>query len=262
MRRFAGRTVIVTGSSRGIGKTVAQSFAREGAEVMLVGRSADRLRQNAHAIGAKGGRAWFHVADLSSSSDIEGVIAAAVGRWGKIDVLVNNAGIIEESVPFLDLRQDVWANVIAINLTAYFLLGQGAAREMAKTGGGAIIHMASIDGLASEKGYAAYCSSKAGILGLSRSMAVDLAEVGIRVNAVSPGYVYTEMMDRELSPTKLQYLHEGFERVPMRRWVRADEVAAVCLFLASSDAGAITGSNVVVDGGLTANWYIVETMPE
>ena len=136
------------------------------------------------------------------------------------------------------------------------------ARAMAAGAGGSIVHIASIDGSGGDGPFASYNASKAGLLGLSRTMALELAQHGIRVNCVSPGFTHTEMTEAAVAPELIEYLVGRFERVPMRRLVRPEEIAAACAFLASDDASAITGIDLTVDCGLTANWYILETLPE
>jgi NAD(P)-dependent dehydrogenase (short-subunit alcohol dehydrogenase family) len=182
-------------------------------------------------------------------------------RWGRIDVLVNNAGIDDET-PFLEIAEASWDAVITTNLKGPLLMSQRVARELAKAGGGVILHTASIDALGGDGSFASYNASKAALLGLNRTMALELASEGIRVNCVSPGFTHTDMTERAVGPKMMEYLTTSFERVPMRRLVRPDEIAAAFAFLASDDASAITGQNLVVDCGLTANWFILETLPE
>ncbi len=256
LRRFEGRNVIVTGGSQGIGKAVAERFASEGADVMVTGRRADVLES---VVAGLDGSGWAVVADVSDPADVARSVAAAVERWGRIDVLVNNAGIGEE-VPFLEIGVDSWDRVIGTNLRGAFLMAQAVAREQAKTGGGAIVHIASIDGSGGDGPYASYNASKAGLLGLNRTMALELAEHGIRVNCVSPGFTHTEMTESAVPAELMSYLTTRFARVPMRRLVTTAEIAAAVAFLASDDASAITGIDLTVDCGLTANWYILETL--
>jgi len=258
-RRFEGKTVIVTGGSQGIGKAVAERFAREGADVLITGRRADVLDSVVAGITAAGGSAWAVTADVSVAGDVDASVAAALERWGRIDVLVNNAGIGEE-VPFLEIGVDSWDRVLGTNLRGAFLMAQAVAREQVRAGGGSIVHIASIDGSGGDGPYASYNASKAGLLGLSRTMAIELAEHGIRVNCVSPGFTHTEMTESAVPPELMEYLTTRFARVPMRRLVTTDEIAAAVAFLASDDASAITGVDLTVDCGLTANWFILETL--
>src|SRR5207247_10985027 len=181
-------------------------------------------------------------------------------RWGRIDVLVNNAGI-DDDTPFLEIDRGRWRAVIATNLTGVFLMSQAVGREMAKSGGGVILHTASIDASGGDGPYAADNASTAGLLGLSRTMALELAAHGIRSNCVSPGFTHTVMTEQAVGPKLMEYLNGSFARVPIKRLVRTDEVAQAFLFLASDQASAITGIDLRVDGGLTANWYILETLP-
>jgi NAD(P)-dependent dehydrogenase (short-subunit alcohol dehydrogenase family) len=258
-RRFEGKNVIVTGAGQGIGRAIAQRFAAEGGDVMLIGRRPEPLAETAGMIEADSGKSFVQLCDVSSSTDVAAAVAAAMERWGRIDVLVNNAGIAEEK-PFLEIEDDGWDAVIATNLTGAFLMARDVAKEQAKTGGGAIVHIASIDASGGDGPYASYNAAKAGLLGLSRTMALELGPLGIRVNCVSPGFTHTEMTEVGVPPGMMDYLLTSFDRVPLRRLVRPDEIAAACAFLASDDASAITGIDLTVDGGLTANWYILETL--
>jgi NAD(P)-dependent dehydrogenase (short-subunit alcohol dehydrogenase family) len=258
-RRFEGKTVIVTGGNRGIGRAIVQRFAAEGADVMVVGRNEATIEETVSAVADAGGRAWGHRADLTSDADLEGVVEAATARWPRLDVLVNNAGVGFETA-FLEIPWDEWDSVIATNLRAPFVLSQLAAREMAKTGGGVILHIASIDASGGDGPYASYNASKAGLLGLNRTMALELARHGIRVNCVSPGFTHTDMTEEAVPPELMDYLVNRFERVPMGRLVKPEEIAAACAYLASDDASAVTGIDLTVDCGLTANWYILETL--
>jgi NAD(P)-dependent dehydrogenase (short-subunit alcohol dehydrogenase family) len=261
MQRFVDKHVVVTGAGRGIGESTARRFAAEGADVLLVGRTREPLEDVAAAIPSDGGRAWVHPADVGEAADVEACVAAAVDRWDRIDVLINNAGIDDET-PFLEIDESRWRDVIQTNLTGCFLMAQRVAREMARTGGGAIVHNASIDASGGDGAFASYNAAKAGLLGLNRTMALELAEHGIRSNCVSPGFTHTDMTERAVGPAMMEYLNGQFARVPMRRLVRPEEIAAAFAFLASDDASGITGIDLRVDCGLTANWFILETLPD
>ena len=259
LRRFEGKTVIVTGASQGIGKTVAERFAEEGADVMITGRRPEVLESVVAGIQTGGGSAWAFTADVSDPDDVAASVAAAIERWGRIDVLVNNAGIGEE-VPFLEIGLDSWDRVVNTNLRGAFLMAQAVAREQVKGGGGSIVHIASIDASGGDGPYASYNAAKAGLLGLNRTMALELAAHGIRVNCGRPGVTHTEMTEVAVPADMMERLTTAFERVPMRRLVTTAEIAAAVAFLASDDASGITGIDLTVDCGLTANWYILETL--
>ncbi len=260
-RRFDGRNVIVTGAGQGIGLAIVERFAGEGADVMVIGRRPEPLQELVARLEARGETAWLHPADVSDSAAVDAAVAAASERWeGRIDVLVNNAGIAEEK-DFLEIEDEGWDAVLATNLRGAFLMSQRVARIQVAAGGGAIVHIASIDASGGDGPYASYNASKAGLLGLNRTMALELGRHGIRVNCVSPGFTHTEMTELGVPPGMMDYLSNRFDRVPLRRLVRPEEIAAACAFLASDDASAITGIDLTVDCGLTANWYILESIP-
>jgi NAD(P)-dependent dehydrogenase (short-subunit alcohol dehydrogenase family) len=238
------RNILVTGSSRGIGKAILASLQGHNA----VGHS------------TRGGGGLI-AADLDQPGAAEALWNEALERLGgRIDVLVNNAGIAEER-PFLEIEDDSWDRILATNLRGAFLMAQRVARAQVASGGGAIVHIASIDASGGDGPYASYNASKAGLLGLSRTMALELGPHGVRVNCVSPGFTHTEMTEVGVPPAAMEYLTTRFDRVPMRRLVRPEEIASACAFLASDDASAITGIDLTVDCGLTANWYILESIP-
>jgi NAD(P)-dependent dehydrogenase (short-subunit alcohol dehydrogenase family) len=259
--RLAGKHAIVTGAGRGIGRAIARAMSAAGADVLLLGRGEDPLRETAQLIGDAGGDAWALQCDIRDDERVDAVVDAAMQRWGSIDVLANNAGI-DDDTPFVDVDRARWRDIIATNLTAPFVISQAVARAMRETGGGAIVHNASIDASGGDGSFAAYNASKAGLLGLNRTMALELARYGIRSNCVSPGFTRTEMTAQAVGPKVMRYLEGSFARVPMRRLVQPEEVAAAFVFLASDEASAITGTELRVDCGLTSNWYILETIPD
>src|SRR5262249_27634466 len=173
---------------------------------------------------ADGGRAGLLPCDVTDEAQVEEAVGRAAGRWGRIDVLVNNAGI-DDDTPFLEIDRGRWRDVIDTNLTGVFLLAQAAARVRARAGGGVILHTASIDASGGDGPYAAYNASKAGLLGLNRTMALELAAHGIRSNCVSPGFTHTVMTEKAVGPKLMEYLNGSFTRVPIKRLVRTDEVA-------------------------------------
>lgn len=258
--RFAGKVVIVTGGGTGIGRGIASRFGREGAEVVVAGRRADPLNQVVAEITEAGGKAWAQTADLRDVAQIQALVDAVLARSGDLDVLINNAGLAGEGA-FLDVTPEYYDDVLDTNLRGCYFMGQRAARAMIARGhGGSIINITSIDATAADGPYSTYCSAKAGLVNLTRSMAFELAPYGIRANGIAPGFTMTEMTSSAVSAEELDYLTTRFERVPMRRLGTVEEVAAVAAFLASDEAPYINGSNITIDGGLTANLFIFESL--
>jgi NAD(P)-dependent dehydrogenase (short-subunit alcohol dehydrogenase family) len=258
--RFTDRHVIVTGGGRGIGEATARRFAAEGAEVLVLSRTESEVAAVAASIVADGGRAWHAVGDVASAADVDRIVTEAERRFaGRIDVLVNNAGV-DHDCPFLEFPEDEWRRVLDVNLTGPFLWAQRVARTMAARGAGAIVHVASIDALGADGAQVAYNASKAGLLGLNRTLAVELGPLGIRSTVVNPGYVATPLTRRYVGEEMYEYMTTRFARVPQGRMAEPDEIAGAILFLASDDARHVNGIELTVDGGTTANLYIVETL--
>ncbi len=246
--RFAGRTALIAGGSSGIGLATAARLLQEGAQVVINGRDAQRLDAalgQLDRLGVVSGIA----ADISDEAAVERLVAQALARLGHIDVLVNSAGIDGAGVMALDLTTESWRRVLEVNLTGPFLLARAVARAMAGTGG-AIVNVASLNGLAAEPHFADYNSAKGGLVLLTRSLAVDLVDQKIRVNAVCPGYILTPMTEPYAADP--QTAAAICEAIPMRRFGDSAEVAAAIAFLASDDASYITGATLVVDGGRLA----------
>jgi NAD(P)-dependent dehydrogenase (short-subunit alcohol dehydrogenase family) len=198
---------------------------------------------------------------VSKSADVDRVVRSAEQQWGgRIHVLVNNAGV-DHDCAFLEFPESEWRRVIDINLTGPFLCAQRVAKSMAGTGGGAIVHIASIDALGADGTEVAYNAAKAGLRGLNRTMAMELAAHRIRSTIVNPGYVATPLTRGYVGDEMFEYMSSSFDRVPQRRMAEPDEIAAAVLFLASDEARHITGTELTVDGGTTANLYVVETLP-
>jgi NAD(P)-dependent dehydrogenase (short-subunit alcohol dehydrogenase family) len=259
--KLAERVALVTGASKGIGRAVAMALAAAGARVCASGRNVSELEATVGAIEKAGGSARAYPCDVCDDEAVRTMVDSATADCGPIRILVNNAGI-DDDTPFLDVERARWRQVIDTNLTAAFVVAQEVARRMASSGGGVILHTASVDAHGADGPYVAYNASKAGLLGLNRTMATELARYGIRSNCVSPGFTRTEMTEQAVGPDLLQHLDGSFDRVPMRRLVEAQEVANAFVFLASDEASAITGAELRVDGGLTANLYILETLPK
>ena len=248
---FAGKAVLVTGSTTGIGEACARAFAGGGARVMVSGRDAHRGRRVVEAIEARGGSAAFAAADLREPGACEALLGATLERLGGLDVLVNNAGILH-SANAPDTSDAQWLDTMAVNVNAVFYMSRAAVRHMRAAGGGAIVNIASEWGLNGEPNHVAYCASKGAVIQITRCMALDHAREGIRVNSVCPGEIHTHMLDDILSrrggdlAAHLQALAAG---VPMRRLASPAEVAHCVQFLASDLASYVTGVNLPVDGG-------------
>ncbi len=246
--RLSGKTAIVTGAGRGIGRAIAQRFLQEGAALLLCDVAPERLTGALTALRPLG-EVHTQVADVSSAHDADALVAKALGVWGRIDILVNNAGVATFA-PFLDIAEADWDRTLAVNLKGMFLVGQRVARAMAGAAGGAIVNMASTNGLVGERRLAAYNASKAGVILLTKTMAIELAEHRIRVNCVCPGFIGTELVGE--SGGDESFIREYVGKIPLGRVGRPEEVAAVFAFLASDDAAFVSGESVVVDGGQLA----------
>ncbi len=253
---FSGKSVVVTGAANGIGAACARLFAASGAAVALWDRDEAAGEALAAELAGSGATARFTTCDVSQRRDVETALAGTLAAAGRVDVLVNNAGIFR-AADFLAVTESDWDAVIGVNLKGAFLVGQAVARAMAATGGGAIVNMSSVNGTLAIADIASYNASKGAINQLTRAMALALADRGIRVNAVAPGTIATELA-RQAVLGSAQAEARILGRTPLRRLGEPGEVAAVCAFLASDAASYITGEIVVVDGGRMALNY---TMP-
>jgi NAD(P)-dependent dehydrogenase (short-subunit alcohol dehydrogenase family) len=238
---------------------MAGRLAAEGAELLIAGRTEEDLDRAVAEIGAEGGTALRLRGDIAEPVFCERLIDTALERWGRIDVLVNNAGVFDEA-SFLEVEPKNWDFVVDVMLKAPFLLSQRAAGAMVERGGGAIVHLASIDGHAVDGPFTSYSVAKAGLLQLSRNIAVELGPKGVRSNTVSPGWALTPMVEAATEEGELQRMKHDFKRVPLQRMVTPEEVAAAVCFLASDEASGVTGTDLVVDGGTIADLYILPTL--
>lgn len=248
--RLRDKVAIVTGSSSGIGEAIAKSFAREGAAVVIdYHGSPDAAKAIVETIESQGGRAVAVGADVSKQDEAKSMIDTAVSTFGAIDILVNNAGV-EHQMPFLKTPLDVWQRVIDTNLTGTWICSQLAALQMAKDKrGGRIINISSVHEDVTMPSNAPYCASKGGMKMLMRTIAVELAPLNITVNNVCPGAIDTPIQKNlEKDPHKVEEL---LSEIPLRRMGSPDEVAGLCVFLASDEGSYITGASYIIDGGMT-----------
>lgn len=250
MGRLDGRVSIITGASRGIGRAIALEMAKEGARIVGNATSMSSLAALEKELSELGADYVMIPADLSSTDGCLNLTRAAAEAMGKIDILVNNAGInIVRNLDVITLEE--WESVINVNLRAPFLCSKYASEIMKKQRYGRIINLASVASFVSLPGRSAYNSSKAGILGLTRTLAIELAPYGITVNAIAPGLIETEMFRQRIAEGSLK-LETSLRRIPLGRLGRPEEVAKVAVFLASEDSSYITGQVIVVDGGFLA----------
>ncbi len=245
MNDFQGKVVVVTGSTRGIGAEIAREFARRGARVVVSGRNEERLRQMEQELREMGAEAIGVVADVGKMDQAQHLINRAVEEFGRVDVLVNNAGITRDNL-LMRMKEEEWDQVIETNLKGTFNCIKSVTRQMMKQRAGRIINITSVVGQMGNAGQANYAASKAGIIGLTKSVAKELASRNITCNAVAPGFIETDMTavlnDEVVASLKAQ--------IPLGRLGNVSDVARVVAFLASEDASYITGQVVNVDGGM------------
>jgi glucose 1-dehydrogenase len=247
--RLQNKVAVITGASMGIGSAIALAFAKEGAAVAVDYRShPDEAKELVEQVKGSGGTAISVHADVSSPEDVKNLIQKAVAEFGRLDVMVNNAGM-EEKMPFLDTPLEVWNKTIAVNLTGAWLGCQEAARQMVNQGGaGRIINVSSVHEDLPMPTNSPYCAAKGGLRMLMRTIAVELAAHNITVNNIAPGAVDTPM-DAPLKEDANQ-MQQLLSEIPLRRMAKPEEVAALAVYLASEDAAYMTGSTFVIDGGM------------
>jgi len=251
---LAGKVTFATGAARGLCKAIVERYLRDGAQVLAFDHHQENLQTAIEGWRASnptwGERVLAWVGDVRNREDIQAAVEATVSRWGQIDVLANVAGVARED-HFLEIEPDAWQRIIDINLTGVFNVAQLVARQMARQPqGGVIINMASKNGIVGEVKYAHYNASKGGVILLTKSMALDLADYKIRVNAVAPGYILTPMAAEIDPPDFMEFYQERL--IPLGRLGRPEDVAGAFAFLASDDAKFMTGHTLVIDGGQTS----------
>jgi len=249
------RVVVITGGAQGIGEACARRLAQDGAAVALWDLADDAGRQLAAALNAAGGRALYVHCNVASKAAVDAALAATLAHFDHVDGLVNNAGIFR-AAPFLDITEADWDAVIAVNLKGSFLVGQAVARELVKQQRGAIVNMSSVNGTLAIPSIASYNASKGAINQLTRVMALAFADQGVRVNAVAPGTIATELAKNAVL-TSDEAKARILSRTPMKRLGEPGEIADVVAFLLSDAASYMTGEIVVVDGGrMTLNYTV------
>jgi len=250
--KLTSKVAIVTGASQGIGLACAQRLVQEGARVMLADVREAEGRAAAEALGEA---ARFFCADVSQKADVDALIAATLAAFGQVDILVNNAGVTH-AADFLDLAEEDFDRVLRINLKSMFLCSQAVAREMVKRGTGCIINMSSVNAELAIPNQVPYVISKGGVNQLTRVASIGLAQYGIRVNAIGPGTILTELAKKAVLASP-EARHTILSRTPLGRCGEPEEVAAIAAFLASDDASYITGQTLYADGGRMALNYTV-----
>ena len=243
---FSGTVALVTGASKGIGKATALALAEAGIQVALVSRDERLLKQTAEEIRGRGGKAKYFLADVASESQVKALESAVLEGCGRPQILVNNAGINIRK-PLVDFTLDEWNRILQTNLTAVFLMCRSFVPMMKGRGYGRIINMTSMMSHVALPERTAYAASKAGLLGFTRALALELASEGITVNGISPGPCATEINKPLMESPELTKFF--LSRIAVGRWGRPEEVARLAVYLCSEDAGFITGTDIVIDGG-------------
>ena len=236
---------LVTGAAQGIGKAIAFKLAEEGSDVVLIDVNEEKCKEVAAEIQKKSRKSWIYKVDVADYKQVEAFFDNEIEKWGRIDVLVNNAGITKDNL-ILRMKEEEWDDVIKINLKGAFNFCKSASRFMMKQRAGTIINISSIIGIMGNAGQVNYSASKAGIIGLTKSLAKELSSRNIRVNAVAPGFIETSMT-KDLNEERKQQM---LNAIPLKRIGAPEEVANLVLFLASEDSSYITGQVINVDGGM------------
>lgn len=246
--RLKGKVALITGSTRGIGKAFALGFAKEGAEVIVHGRTLEKAKAIAEEVKSSGSKSMAIAGDVSLSQDVKRMVEEVLHEFGRIDILVNNAGVNPFILEAEKIQEEGWDQVMDVNLKGVFLCCQEVGKRMIEQGGGKIINISSVAGFLGEQGFLPYSVSKAGVMMLTRILAYEWSKHHITVNAIAPGVIAggmnTPILNREMFVSKLT------QQVPLKRLGRPEEIVNLALFLASEDSSYINGTTIVADGGM------------
>ncbi len=245
-----GKIAYVTGASRGIGRAIAVGLAQHGADVALAARSVEGLEETAELVRAAGRRALVTPCDVTDTGAVEASVARTIEELGGLDIVVNNAGGTRFMSPLVGMREDGWHKVLDLNLSSAFRVCKAAGPHLLGQGKGSVINVASVDGVQPTPLRANYSAAKAGLIAMTRVLAQEWAPIGVRVNALSPGAVDTEIWGA-LSKDE-NFVKMTLDQIPMGRWAQPEEIVGAAVFLASEAASYVTGANLIVDGGWTA----------
>lgn len=244
--RFAGKVALVTGGSRGIGRAIVERLAQDGAQVAFTYVNGQEAAEEAvAAITAAGGTAKAYRADSSDAEQVKALVGQVAAEMGRVDILVNNAGVTADGFMML-MSTDNWDKVIDTNLSGLFHITKAVLPVMLRQKGGTIVNVTSVGGIIGVAGQTNYAAAKAGIIGMTRALTKEVSSKNIRINAVAPGYIDTDMLNKVPEPMRQQFT----QNVPMKRFGRPEEIANVVAFLASDESSYIAGQTLVVDGGL------------